>query len=330
MKFRARWTVLGLVAASLTASVLSAGDATAATKKCLFVSSYHRGYDHSDAIERGLRSVLEGKCEVRQFDMDAKRRPNESELKDRALEVKAIIESWQPDIVITADDEAAKYLIQPHYKDHKLRFVFCGLNWTAKEYGFPYTNATGMIEVAPIVPMLERAKEIVPSFRRAFYIGSASLSEEKNLKRFQDAATQLGFTLDHQLVPSTDGWIETYARAQEYDVVIVGNSEGIKDWDHEKVRAAMLRSTRKLSVTNHGWMVPYAILGVTKVSEEQGEWAAKTALKILGGMSPAQIPIIPNNRRDIWINKDILAASHVRLPDGLLRKGKKVAELEAR
>jgi ABC-type uncharacterized transport system substrate-binding protein len=328
MKFRAHWTVLGSVAAVLTASAFGAGDASAATKKCLFVSSFHRGYEHSDAIERGLRSVLKGKCEVRQFDMDTKRRPSEAQ--QQALAAKAIIESWQPDIVITADDEAAKYLIQPYYKDHKLPFVFCGLNWTAKEYGFPYTNATGMIEVAPIVPMLERAKEIVPTLRRAFYFGSDSLSEEKNLKRFQDAARQLGFTLDFSLVLTMDAWIEAYARAQEYDLVIVGNSEGIKDWDPKSARDAVLRSTRRLSITQHDWMMPWTLLGVTKVSEEQGEWAAKAALKILGGMSPAQIPIIPNNRRDIWINKDILAASHVRLPDGLLRKGKKVAELEAR
>jgi ABC-type uncharacterized transport system substrate-binding protein len=309
-------------------AALGIDDAAAATKKCLFVSSYHRGYEHSDAIERGLRSVLDGKCEIRQFDMDAKRRPDEASVKQRALEAKEIIQTWRPDIVITADDEAAKYLVQPYYKDQTLPFVFCGLNWTAAEYGFPYRNATGMIEVAPIVPMMERARDAVPSFGRAFYIGNDTLVEVKNLKRFQDAAERLGFKLDSKLVSSTDEWIETYARAQDYDVVIVGNSEGIKDWDAKKVHAAMLRATRKLSVTNHGWMMPYAILGVTKVSEEQGEWAAKTALRILDGMSPSQIPIIPNDQRDIWINAEILGASKVRLPDDLLRKGKKVAGLE--
>jgi ABC-type uncharacterized transport system substrate-binding protein len=318
----------GLIVCSAMTAALGIDDAAAATKKCLFVSSYHRGYEHSDAIERGLRSVLDGKCEIRQFDMDAKRRPDEASVKQRALEAKEIIQTWRPDIVITADDEAAKYLVQPYYKDQTLPFVFCGLNWTAAEYGFPYRNATGMIEVAPIVPMMERARDAVPSFGRAFYIGNDTLVEVKNLKRFQDAAERLGFKLDSKLVSSTDEWIETYARAQDYDVVIVGNSEGIKDWDAKKVHAAMLRATRKLSVTNHGWMMPYAILGVTKVSEEQGEWAAKTALRILDGMSPSQIPIIPNDQRDIWINAEILGASKVRLPDDLLRKGKKVAGLE--
>jgi hypothetical protein len=252
-----------LIAVIVGGSPLATSDATAATKKCFFVSSYNRGYEHSDAIERGLRAVLDGKCEVRQFDMDAKRKPNEADVKRKALEAKAIIDTWRPDIVITADDEAAKYLVQPYYKDHKLPFVFCGLNWTAAEYGFPYANATGMIEVAPIVPMMERAKDIVPSFSRAFYVGADTLVEGKNLKRFQDAAERLGFKLDHEFVTTADGWIAAYQRAQDYDVVIVGNSEGIKDWDAKKVHAAMLRTTRKLSVTNHGWMMPYAILGVT-------------------------------------------------------------------
>jgi ABC-type uncharacterized transport system substrate-binding protein len=327
--FSTRKLSLGLIAISAMTAFFQPGDASAATKKCLFVSSYNRGYEHSDAIERGLRGVLDGKCEVRQFDMDAKRRPAEAGLKQRALEAKAIIESWRPDIIITADDEAAKYLVQPHYKDNRIPVIFCGLNWTAAEYGFPYNNATGMIEVAPIVPMMERAKDIVPSFTRAFYIGADTLVEGKNLKRFQDAADRLGFKLDHQFVTTADGWIEAYRQAQDYDVVIVGNSEGIKDWDAKRVHQAMLRYTRKLSVTNHGWMMPYTILGVTKVSEEQGEWAAKTALRVMDGISPTQIPIIPNNQRDIWINADILGASHVRLPDDVLRKGKKVAGLES-
>jgi ABC-type uncharacterized transport system substrate-binding protein len=187
-----------------------------------------------------------------------------------------------------------------------------------------------MIEVAPIVPMMEKAAQIVPSLRRAFYLGSASLTEEKNLARFQRAASQLGFQLDHKLVPTTDAWIESYVQAQEYDVVIVGNSEGIKDWNPARARAAVLESSRRLSVTNHDWMMPWTILGVTKVSEEQGEWSARTALRILDGMAPANIPVVPNTRRDFWINEDILAASKVQLPRSLLESAKKVAGLEVR
>lgn len=320
-------TALPLSVLCLAVGFVPVEGAASETKKCLFVSSYHHGYEHSDAIERGLRSVLEGKCEVLQFEMDAKRMKSVAQQKERALIAKAIIDVWKPDIVITADDEAAKHLVKPFFKDHKLPFVFCGLNWTAKEYGFPYSNVTGMIEVAPIVPTLERAQQIVPSLRRAFYVGANILSEEKNLKRFRSAAAQLGFELDYVLAKTTDKWIEGYERGQSYDLVIIGSSEGVVDWDAHRVQKAVLRSTRKLSVTNHGWMMPFTILGVTKVSEEQGEWAAKAALNILSGVSPSDIPIVPNSQRDIWVNSDILQAAGMRLPEGLLNKAKKVSAL---
>jgi ABC-type uncharacterized transport system substrate-binding protein len=318
-----------LVATCLGLTLFAVSQASAADKKCLFVSSYHQGYEWSDGVERGLRAVLEGKCEYRQYDMDTKRRKSSEEKQQSALEAKAIIESWKPDIVITADDNAAKYLITPFYKDHSLPFVFCGVNWTAKEYGFPYTNVTGMIEVAPILPMLEDARGIVPSLRRAFYIGADTLTEKKNLERFREASKELGFKLDSALVNSTESWLKAYARAQEADLVILGSNAGIDGWDADVVEKGILKHTRTLSATNHEWMMPFAIMGVTKVPEEQGEWAGKAALAILGGVSPSSIPIVPNNRRDIWINERIVEAANLTLPGSMMRKAKKVVQIEA-
>lgn len=316
--------LVGLLAGATAPAVASD---SAPTKKCLFVSSYQRGYQHADDIEQGVRSVLAGKCEIKQVNMDTKVHKSEAEKKARALIAKAMIETWKPDIVITADDNAAKYLIKPYYENVSLPFVFCGLNWTAAEYGFPLPNVTGMIEVAPILPMLRRAQDILPSVKRVFYVGADVLSEEKNLKRFQRAAQKLGFKLDYALAPTTDAWLAAYRRAQDYDLVVMGSRNGIKDWDHDRAIAGVLRYTRRLSVTNHGWMMPYTALGMTKVSREQGEWAAKAALRILGGMQPTDIPIVPNRRRDIWINKDVLEAAHLTLPADLMRKGKKVASI---
>ena len=304
-----------------------AGQADAAAKKCLFVSSYHKGYAHSDDIEAGLKTSLKGHCEVRQFDMDTKRRSSTEAKKASALAAKAIIESWKPDIVITADDNAVKYLIEPFYKNKTLPFVFCGLNFTAAEYNLPYKNATGMIEVAPVGAMIDRAAKIVPKFQRAFYVGADILSETKNLKRFQIAAKKKGFKLDFALAATTEEWVKAYARAQEYDLVIVGSRNGIKNWNHDMAAAAGMKGTRKLSVTNHGWMMPYTILGMTKVSREQGEWAGKTAVRILGGLEIANIPVVPNRQRDIWINNEIRAAAGVPLPQSIMRKGKKIAAL---
>jgi hypothetical protein len=59
--------------------------------------------------------------------MDTKRNKDHSYIEQKAREAKSLIEDWRPDVVITADDNAAKYLIKPCYKDHKVPFVFCGI-----------------------------------------------------------------------------------------------------------------------------------------------------------------------------------------------------------
>jgi ABC-type uncharacterized transport system substrate-binding protein len=303
-------------------SLASAANAANALPKCFFVSSYHKGYAWSDGVEAGLRSTLRGKCELRQFDMDTKRRKGEADKKQAALQAKALIEDWKPDVVITADDNAARYLIKPHYRDRDLPFVFCGVNWTVSDYQFPYRNVTGIVEVAPIRPMLKRALKITGNAQRAFYIGAKTLTESKNLKRFEKASRSLGFLLDHALVSTMAEWVDAYRKAQDYDFVIVGSKGGINDWDDGRVEKAVLATTKRLSVTNHDWMMPFTILGITKIPEEHGEWAAKSALRIIDGMPPSDIPIVSNSRRDLWINASVLAASPLKLSKTLLKRAK--------
>jgi hypothetical protein len=106
---------------------------------------------------------------------------------------------------------------------------------------------------------------------------------------------------------------------------VLGSKEGINDWGDAQVRAGVKEMSQRLSLTNHDWMMPYAMLGFTKVPEEQGEWAAQTALHILAGASPAGMPIMPNRKWDIWANTDLLTSAGIRLSKPLLQKAKKVS-----
>jgi ABC-type uncharacterized transport system substrate-binding protein len=292
--------------------------------KCLFVSSYHQGYAWSDGVEEGLRKALDGQCELQQFDMDTKRKKSETDKQRAAQEARLLIEDWKPDVVIAADDNAAKYLIQPFYKDDDTPFVFCGVNWSAEEYGFPYPNVTGMVEVAPIQPLLERAGEIVNPARRALYLGADTLTERKNLERFQRATDGLGIELDNRLVDSTEAWIAAYNGAQDTDFLILGSNSGINDWDAERVAAALAESSTRLTVTTHGWMMPYSMFGLTKVPQEQGAWAGEIAIEILRGTEPGDIPIIANRKWDVWANGDLLSTAQIALPRHLKHKAKRV------
>ncbi|MCH9670028.1 MAG: hypothetical protein K0U93_01140 [Gammaproteobacteria bacterium] len=302
---------------------LFVGPAHAKTAKCLFISSYHQGYAWADGVERGLRTGLGERCEIRQFDMDTKRNKSEAYKADIGKQVRDLVAQWQPDVVITADDNAAKYVIEPFFRDDDVPFVFCGVNWTAKEYGFPYTNVTGMVEVAPIQPMLEKAAAISGG-RRAFYLGADTLTETKNLERFEQAALALGISLEHQLVSDTTDWVKAYRGAQKYDFIVLGSNSGINDWDRDKILDQVAASSQRLTTTNHGWMMPYSMLGMTKVPEEHGQWSAQTAIAILDGMSPQDIPIVANRKWDLWTNSQLLNAAKIKLPRTLRHKAKRV------
>lgn len=302
--------------------LLSLSSFGAEQPKCLFVSSYHQGYAWSDGVERGLRQTLEGKCQIRQFDMDTKRKKTESDKKAAAQEAKSLIESWQPDVVITADDNAAKFLIQPFYRDKDLPFVFCGINWTVREYGFPYRNVTGMIEVAPVKAMIEEARALVPGASRILYIGANTSTERKNSARIRREANKQGLDFDQQFASSLQSWISAYEAAQSYDFVVVGSNAGIIDWDDQAALSAIKPVTQRLSVTSHEWMMPVSVLGMTKVPEEQGEWAGRVALRILDGAVPDTIPVIANRKWDLYLNPVLLGASGIKLPDQLLSKAK--------
>ncbi len=313
---------LQLPLALLSLAFLFVASVAAEPPRCLFVSSYHQGYAWSDGVEKGLRETLQDKCELRQFDMDTKRRKNDADKKAAALQAKSIIESWHPDVVITADDNAAKYLIQDHYRDAKLPFVFCGVNWTVKEYGFPYSNATGMIETAPVQAMIDEARALVSGASRVMYLGARTATEIKNAARVRRAVEQGGLQFEQRLASSQADWIEAYRAGQDYDFVIIGSNAGIQDWDMAKVLETILPLTRRLSLTSHEWMMPISMLGMTKVPEEQGEWAGQVALQILEGTEPGTIPVIANRKWDLFLNPRLIEAADFELTPQLEGKGK--------
>ena len=299
--------------------------ASSGASKCLYVSSYHRGYAWSDALEQGLRDVLTGHCEIRQIDMDTKRNKSVEFKQAAAVQVKQEIESWEPDVVIVSDDNAAKYVVEQYYRDAEIPFVFSGVNWTVKEYGFPYSNVTGIIEVAPLEAMLTHAIKYSGGSKKAIYLGADTLTEKKNLDRVARASQKLGIELEGILVSNASEWKARYKAAQEQvDFIVMGSYSGISDWDATEISEFAVEHAEKLIVTNHDWMMPFSTIGFTKIPQEHGEWAAQTAIEILNGTAPADIPIVANRDWDLWINTSHLESTQITLPRKFVRKAKKV------
>jgi len=292
--------------------------------RCLFISSYHQGYEWADGIEEGVKKVLLTHCDFKQINMDTKRFKEEDQKIQKGKEAKAFIEQWKPDVVIVADDNASKYLVSPYFINSDIPFVFCGLNWTVAEYGYPASNITGMIEVSPIQEMFEKIQMIVPKASLGYYIGVDTLTEQKSFDQFNKIAKRFNLTLRKRLAINQSEWIKNYKEAQKSDFLILGTKSGINDWDDEIAHQIVSEYGRIFSITDYEWMTRFSVLGLTKIAQEQGEWAAKTALNILQGASPSSIPIIPNQHWDIIINDKLLKNININIPDYILLNSKKV------
>ncbi len=301
--------VLLLALAMWAGSVLAGGFDG---KKVLYINSYHLGYGGSDPITQGVEAVLrpEG-IDLRVIYMDTKRNPDEAFIEEAAAAAIAEIDAFDPDVVIASDDNASKYVIMPHYRDANLPFVFCGVNWDASVYGFPYTNVTGMVEVALVSEILEHLRKYAKGERVGFIAGDR-LSERKNLEHYQ-RRFQIQFDSVY-FAQTFDEWKAAFEALQdEADMVMMTSHVGIEGWDDEAARAFVLETVRVPVGSEHEWEMPLALVGVTKDFEEMGLWAARAALAILDGTSPADIPITANKKGRLYFNVSI--AEKLGIPD---------------
>ncbi len=273
-------------------------------KKVLYINSYHLGYGGSDPITEGVNKVLaDTGVELRIIYMDTKRNPSEAFIQQAASDAKAILEEFRPDVVIASDDNASKYLIMPYFKDAKLPFVFCGVNWDASVYGFPYTNVTGMIEVALVPEILAHLRKYSNGDRIGFLAGDR-LSERKNLEHYVKR-----FSIDFEKIyfaKTFSDWKQYFLNLQaEVDMVMMTSHAGITDWDDQEARTFVEKNTKIPVGVEHRWEMPFALVGVAKDFEEMGIWSAHAALKILEGVPPAKIPITANRKGHLLFNSRI-------------------------
>jgi ABC-type uncharacterized transport system substrate-binding protein len=290
---------------------------------CVYVSSYHKGYAWSDGIERGLRKELEGQCDLIQLDMDTIRNRDELYKIQKSQEIAKKIKQIKPDVLITSDDNAAKYLVVPFFIGGKLPVVFCGINWTVKEYGFPASNVTGMIEVVPVRPMMEWARKLTRQGENGLYIGENTYTEAKNLKQVMKVASDLGLNIGSALVDTMEDWQQAFVKATDVDFIIIGNASGISDWDTTLAKEFVRKSAGKLTLTNYDWMMPVAMLGFVEIPDEHGSWAAKTAIAIHGGLPIQRIPIIASRKWDVYENPQLLKLSGIKISEVLRARAKK-------
>jgi ABC-type uncharacterized transport system substrate-binding protein len=304
--------------------VFGFGTANAAGgKKVLLIDSYHEGYEWSDGIVQGAKTVLGDKYELKVVRMDTKRNGSEDFKKQAGEKVKQEIESWKPDVVIAADDNSAKYVIVPFYKDKEIPFVFCGINWDASEYGFPCSNVTGMLEVSLVTPLVDA----MGKFAKGQKVGFLGKDNETDRKEAQEISKRFNLKLTEKFVNTFDEWKTAYAELQgQVDMLLFYNNAGITGWDDAEAKKFVRENTKIPSGATMDHMVPFVLVGYTKLATEQGEWAAGTAIQIMEGKAVKDIPVTTNQKGQLFANMLIAEKLGVTFPLELLKAAKVVKE----
>lgn len=293
--------------------------------KILLVNSYHYQFPWTRGITASIAdyfqvmldqqgmvlSTEQGTVELKIIYMDSKRNADETSVTTAAFQARQTIETWRPDLLIISDDNAARYLVAPHLVGSALPVVFCGINWSADEYGFPADNVTGMIEVQLIGQLLNSLRPYAKGDRIAFLKGDDA-SARKEAAYFEQS---IGRTLDKRFVGSFPQWKQEYLRLQqECDMLLIGNAAALGDWDAEAARQLIHEKTRVPTGNWDTWMASYALISLATMPEEQGQWAAQTALRILEGAAPASVPIAFNKSATMYLNMRLAKRLGITFP----------------
>jgi ABC-type uncharacterized transport system substrate-binding protein len=270
-------------------------------KKVLWVNSYHSGFEWTDGIEAGIQSVLKDtSVEFRVYEMDTKRNIEQAFKVEAGKQAMAVVEEFKPDVVIACDDNAQEFFVVPFLKDTGLPVVFCGVNWDASMYGYPSSNVTGMLEVDPAIVLVKHLRQYASGDR----VGFLAHNDETNHKvtafwneNFFDGQMKA------YLVSDFEEYKTSFLKAQEeVDMLVL---IALPEWDEDAVQMFLKENVQIPTGAIDTFMAPYVLIAVAKVPEEQGEWAARTALQILDGISPSDIPIVTNQKGKLFLNLEI-------------------------
>lgn len=291
-----------------------------AGKRVLHVNSYHEGLVGSDAEGAGIKEGLKGTgITLKTFYMDTKRNDSEAHAKAAALSAKALIEKYKPHLVIASDDAAAKFLIQPYYKDAALPFVFCGVNWDASVYGFPYNNVTGVKEMELLPQMLKIVKRYAKGERLGF-LAADTLSERKNID-YHKKIFGIAYTTG-AYVGTFEDWKHKYIELQQQvDVLVILSFHGVDGWNDDVARKFVMDNTRIPSGSLVPWVAPISMVSLSQQLKEQGTRAARMAILILQGKRPIEIPIEENTEGQLILNLPLADKLGITFEHNLLRTG---------
>jgi hypothetical protein len=253
---------------------------------------------------------------LKPFYLDSKRL-TEDQLMEKVSLVKKSIKNFAPDLIISCDDVALKYIIHPHYRNSKTPVVLCGLNCAMNDYGLPYMNATGMFEDDMIEKLIKQLS-LFSKGKRIAFIRPNTLTG----KQIEDNNGAYSFAV-HMKTYEVKNFADCkkfFLKVQkEADMLVLFNKTFDNEWDKEKAIKFFRDNSSIPTGSTITHMSDYVAFTMGKDPLEFGRYAALTAIEILKGKAPAEIPMVNNRHPKIIVNMRIAEKLGITVPISLLR-----------
>ncbi|MBF0536670.1 MAG: hypothetical protein HQL03_00280 [Nitrospirae bacterium] len=308
--------------------------------RLLILHSYQTDYSWVRDVNAGINRVLKNKSHyfVRWHYLDTKRHPWREYKKNAGLIARKMIDKWQPDVIIAADDDAQEYVTKYYINKPNIKIVFTGVNNELKTYGFDKAeNVTGVLERVPIAAIIDglltfsqehaqgHAQEYVNSAPlRVFFMGDTSESvkgDERWVKSFNWSPITL---VGSRLVGSMHDLQETLKEASDSaDYIVTANyrkiarTPGSSELVPPKEVVKYIVKNSKIPVigTNSFFSEDGGMLAIATSPLEQGEVAARMAVDIIENKKrPRDIPVVNSSKCVIAMNTAVLKEKNFDVP----------------
>lgn len=256
-----------------------------------------------ETLSRNGYDRVEGTLVLTEFVLDVDQY-TDAEVDEAVLStVLNAIESSLPDVVLVADDEAARSII-PSYPDSEQIFVYCGLNGDPEAYGIAGDNVTGVLERPYPVQTVRLAQDLGNEVTEVLIVSDTSLSGMASAEDIYKTLNAPDAPMVEVFREATGEWEiwQQWVREEfeRFDGVLMGQHAGLLNEAGETVP-----EDEVLAYTLENSPVPVfglwlgdvqrgAAGGLTVSPYEQGRAAADLVVRIAQGEVPSALtPILP-------------------------------------
>ena len=286
----------------------------------------------NDQVCQGIKEVLKTEGIVPSFEWVGLDALATVELKSAAVDkVLAKAKAEKPDLLIVLNDNMLGYVIK---KVDDLPVVFCWIFTPPQYLGLPKANFTGVTRMSYAADNWIMAKQLLgantvgllskdnPSMAavKGYLAAGADKLEAVSGVRYKDMF----------LVKTFDEWKKA-VEAFPYDFIYIADSSQVMDGDRVMERAELTGWTVKHSkvpviAATEADVEAGALFSVVTSEKTIGVKAAESAVKILKGAAPADVPYVTSSKGRLLINIKTAQQYKLEIPYDLLASADKVYE----